>query len=157
MVACRSDQLSVRLDCEPNPEKRMTSNRIFRYQSRYGRLQGHVLIVVLLLMMVGIFTITMATSLIITTSQSHASRMEADSLRTAADSGVENAILNIRRNPGYTGGSTTIDGAVVNTSVVAGADYTITATASSGLRRQAFRVKVARTNGILSVTDWTSF
>lgn len=116
---------------------------------------GHILVVVLLVMLIGIFTITMAASMIITTSQAHGSRMQSNSLRTAAESGVENAILNVLRDPAYTGETINIDGVDVGIVVQPGSPTTITATATGEQQKHVYRVTVDRINGMLSITSWT--
>lgn len=117
--------------------------------------QGHILIVVLLLMLVGIFAITMAATLVVTTSQSHGSRLSSSNISSAAESGIENAILNVLRNPAYTGGTFLIDGLTVSTVVVPGTPTVITATATSSGQRHVYEATVDRVDGMLSITSWT--
>ena len=115
---------------------------------------GNILVVVLVIMVVGITIATMSLALVISTTQSLGGAMEGERLRAAVEGGVENAILNILRNPGYSGEDMTIDGLPVAVEVTTGVQTTIVATASNGAHRQRYQVVLERVAGVLTVVSW---
>lgn len=116
--------------------------------------QGNILVVVLVLMVVGMTIVTMSFALLITTTQSLGGVMESDRMRGAVEGGVENAILNILRNPSYAGGTLVVDGLTVTTTVTSGTQTTILATATNGTYRQRYRVVLERVSGVLTIVSW---
>ena len=120
----------------------------------FAKQPGNILVVVLVLMVVGITIASMSLALVISTTQSLGGAMESDRIRVAAEGGVENAILNVLRNPSYSGESLVIDGLTVVTTVTQGANTTVIATVTSGTHRQRYQVVLQRVSGVLTVTSW---
>lgn len=118
---------------------------------RYG---GNILVVVLVLMVVGMTIISMSLALVISTSQSLGGAMTTDRVRAAAEGGVENAILNVLRNPEYAGETLVIDGLDVTSTVTPGAQTIIAVTADHGAYTQSYEVVLERISGVLSVASW---
>lgn len=112
------------------------------------------MVIVLVIMVVGITIVTMSLALVISTSQSMGGMMETHRISAAVEGGVENAILNILRNPTYAGETLSIDGMPVTVTVVQGAQTTITATAVSGVYRQRYQVVLERISGVLTIVSW---
>lgn len=110
--------------------------------------------VVLVLMVVGIAIVSMSLALVITTSQSMGGAMESGRIRAVVESGVENAILKLLRNPSYAGESMVVDEVTVVVTVTQGAQTTIIATATSGEYRQRYQVLLERISGVLTVVSW---
>ena len=126
-----------------------------KHTQKHHSQPGHILIAVLLLMLIGVFAITVAATMVVTTTQSQGARLESSSLRSAAESGVENAILGLLRSPSSSGSAITVDGIAVTTVVVPGSPSVITATAVGDRQRHVYRATVDRVNGMLSITSWT--
>ena len=71
-----------------------------------------------------------------------------------AESGAENALLRLLRDPSYTGETLTIDTGTVTVVVTGAATKTITSTATSGNFVRKVQVVAGYTNGIFSITSW---
>lgn len=119
---------------------------------------GNVLIVVLVLMVVGISLVALSLALAVSSTQLTGGAMSASRLRSAAEGGVENAILMLLRNPGTAGSTETIsleiDGIEVETTIERDVATVITATAADGSASQRYRVVLERLSGVLTVTSW---
>ena len=72
----------------------------------------------------------------------------------AAESGAENAILRLLRDPGYTGENLVVDGVDIELSVLHGTPTIVTSTADSGAYEKTIEVRLVRTNGILQLQSW---
>lgn len=73
---------------------------------------------------------------------------------TAADSGAENAILRLLRDPYYSGETLLVGDSTVVITVVGSAPQIITAVADSGSFERTVRVELERVDGMLEVTSW---
>jgi len=72
----------------------------------------------------------------------------------AADSGAENAILRLLRDPTYAGESLQIDGKDIVITVEGTSPQVITVVADSGAFERTVQVTVDRIEGILQVLSW---
>ena len=72
----------------------------------------------------------------------------------AADSGAENAILRLLRDPTYSGETLTVGNSQVVITVVSSAPQIVTAVADSGSFERTVQVQVQRVEGRLQVTSW---
>ena len=72
-----------------------------------------------------------------------------------AESGAENAMLRLLRDPNYTGETLTIDGTtVVATVSQSGSDYTVTSDATSGNFKRKVQVTASFVNNAFTVSSW---
>jgi hypothetical protein len=94
---------------------------------------GQALIMMLFFTLIGITVITSAVFIIITNSQGSSKLQQSTVVYSIAQSGAENAMLQLLRNPGYLGETMTIgDGtATIQVSSNSGT-FTITSTGQSG-------------------------
>jgi len=73
----------------------------------------------------------------------------------AAESGIENAIIRILRDPDYAGESLQIGDTIVDTSVAGTDPVVITAVATYGSYVQTLQVTITNSDNQLTVSDWT--
>lgn len=72
----------------------------------------------------------------------------------AADSGAENAILRLLRDPSYTGETLQVGDSDVIITVVGSSPQVVTVVADSGSFERTIEVNLNRVNGMLEVTSW---
>lgn len=72
----------------------------------------------------------------------------------AADSGAENAILRLLRDPSYTGESMQVGTADVTITVTGSAPQVVTVVADSGAFERTVQVELERVSGVLQITRW---
>ena len=124
---------------------------IFNFQLQ----KGQALVTLLIFMIVGI-TVTSAAVVILMTNSLAASKTEQGTTAYyVAESGAENALLRLLRDPSYTGETLPIDGATAISSVsVSGNTYTITSNATSGNFKSSIQVKATFASNIFTIYSW---
>lgn len=116
--------------------------------------KGQAMVTVLVFAVV---TITIATAAIFMTlniASSQSSISSSSSVYLYAETGMENALLRLLRDPAYSGEVMQIGSAEITTSVTNGSDYTITSSARDGSYLRTIQVQASVTNGILSIDNW---
>ncbi len=118
--------------------------------------KGQALVTLLFFMVIAV-TITSAAVVLIATNSLAASRFEqgTDAL-DIAESGVENALLRLDRDPSYTGETLNVGTGTVTISVSLGNPTIITATGSANQNNatRTIQVNTVYNNGALTVTSW---
>lgn len=115
---------------------------------------GQVLVVLLVFIAVAT-TVGIATTLLSAYSLSSASDAElAQTALDTAESGMENALLRLLRNPSYTGETLTLPTGVVTITVTGASTKTITATATAGGYLRSVVVQTSTTDGVTTVNSW---
>lgn len=115
---------------------------------------GYVL-TALLVFMVVILLITTTTVLVsISTLQGELFFDSGMRAVIAADSGAENAILRILRDPTYVGETMQIEGTDVVVTVSSGSPQLVTVVADSGSFERTVQVELERVEGMLQVNSW---
>lgn len=118
---------------------------------------GYALVIVLLIVFMGILMIGLTTALLFSTSQQQTMGENQSSLRYAADSAVEDAILLLLRKPSYAGTTTVeIETVPVQVSItqVGTNSAQIQAIATGSGQMQRARAVVVRNQGMLQVVSW---
>jgi hypothetical protein len=116
---------------------------------------GMALVVVLILGVIGIIIITLGLSVSTIITQSNLQFSEGERAQNVAESGVENALLRVLRDPNYEGEVLTIDGETA-TIVVSGSNpRIITVTGSVGRAERTIQVQTTDIDGITTLTSWT--
>jgi hypothetical protein len=117
--------------------------------------RGQALITLLFFMIIAI-TITSAAVVILLTNSVSAQKLEQGTVSYyTAESGAENALLRLLRDPNYTGETLTIDGTtVVATVTKSGSVYTITSSATFGNFKRTIQVVATYVGNILTATSW---
>lgn len=122
-------------------------------KSQYYK-KGQTLVTLLVFSVVALTVATSAVAIMLNIAQG-TNRIEGDITATqVAESGVENALLRLLRNPSYTGETLPVgDGSAVIT--VSGTNpQTVTAVGTLDSHTKTIQAVVTYTNGIMSVTSW---
>lgn len=116
---------------------------------------GQALVTLLVFTIVAI-TITSAAVIILFTNSLGTSKLEqGTNAYYSAESGAENALLRLLRNPNYTGETLAVGNASVVISVAnVGSTYTITSNATLGNFIRSIKVTTSFINNIFTVTSW---
>lgn len=116
--------------------------------------RGQSLVILLVFMAIAV-TVTSAAVVMMIVGSTAASKYEQGQTAYAtAESGAENALLRLLRDPNY-GGETLTIGSATATITVTGTDpKTITSTGVSGEFSRQIRVVIGYNSGILTVTSW---
>ena len=115
---------------------------------------GQSVITLLIFMIIGVTITTAGVMMIITSSTATSATQESTIAYYAAESGAENALLRLLRNPTYTGETLQLGNANVAITISGTGPYTIESTAVNGNFTRTIQVTVAYLNNILTVTSW---
>ena len=116
--------------------------------------QGSALVLLLLFTSVAITITTAATILTISNTQISSAGQISLSALSVAESGAENALLRLLRNPAYSGETLTVGDGIATINVVGTTPYTITSAGRiEGLTRTV-QVTASYVGGILTVSTW---
>jgi hypothetical protein len=115
---------------------------------------GMALVSVLVFSVVAMIVITAAMSLTLATSQSNQQFMQGQQALSNAESGVENALIQLLRNPNYVGETLTLpDGTA--TILASGSNpkvVNVSGVAGSAVRK--LRVTISTTAGVSEIVSW---
>lgn len=116
--------------------------------------RGQTLLMLLVFMIIAIMVTSAATSLILINSR-NTQKMEGGEIAfQIAESGIENGLLRLLRNPNYTGeNNLSIGNGTVDIVVTGSNPYTITSTATGGNFTRTLQV-VVNYNGNMTITSW---
>lgn len=117
--------------------------------------KGEVLIMLVMIITVLTIISTAAVALALSTTRDTTTFTLGEKALTIAESGVENAILNLLRDPGYTGDSNLPIGPGNVTMIISGTSpYTVTSTGVVGNMVRRVQAQVGTVAGKLTVLDW---
>jgi hypothetical protein len=118
--------------------------------------QGQALVTLLFFMVIGGTIITSAALVIANSMLSGSTAEQSTSAYYAAESGVEDGLLRLLRNPSFTGPFTLTvgDGSVLTTVTGSGTNKTINAVGTSGTTVRKIQVQATTTNGQQSISSW---
>jgi hypothetical protein len=115
---------------------------------------GQALVVLLVFMTVGVM-VTFATTLLSAYSITLSSSSQLTDLSVdVAESGMENAILRLLRDPAYTGETLTLPDGTATITVTGTSTKTITSVGVAGNYRHTVVTTATYVNGILSLSQW---
>lgn len=117
-------------------------------------ISGQALTSLLIIMFVGLSIITTSVGLINTNMSSTSSLLEANEALTIAESGAEDALLKILRNPSYAGGTLPINGGLATISIASTNPYIFISTGTVGKHQRSVRVTINNTGGITTISSW---
>lgn len=119
------------------------------------RQSGQALVTLLFFTIIATLLTSAAIVVVVVNAKSTNQVMQANISRSIAESGVENALLRLLRNPSYTGETMTLNGgtAVVQVSQ-SGSTYTITSTGTNNNFVSTMQATATVTNDTMSVTSW---
>lgn len=115
---------------------------------------GNALIPLLVFMVVAIVITTTATALVITNSQNAAIVESGLQAELVAQSGIENALLQLIRNPSYTGETVTVGAGTATIVVSGGPVYQVQSIGRVGDFSRTIEVDAEYIDFELVVTDW---
>jgi len=116
---------------------------------------GQALVTLLFFIIISVTLTTAAIIVIVVNSKSITQVDQANFSRSIAESGVENALLRLLRNPGYTGETVNINGGNVTVQVTSnGTTYTITSVGKIGFFVHTIQAIATMTNDTLTVASW---
>jgi len=116
--------------------------------------QGQTLITLLFFMIIAISVISTAVILLITNSRTTSKTEQGIKAYYVAESGAENAILRLLRNPNYAGETLVVGEGTATMTVTGTEPKTITSTGVVGNFTKKIQVVVGYTNNILTVSSW---
>lgn len=115
---------------------------------------GQTLITLIFFMAISVSIVSAAVVMIYLNSQAESKLQIGDETYVATESGAENALLRLLRDPSYTGESITIGNAAVTTSISGSDPVTITSVGKEGNNIREIQVTAGYTNNILTVSSW---
>ncbi len=116
--------------------------------------RGQSLVILLVVVVSSIILSTALISLAIINNANNSLYEQAITAQSLAESGVENAILNLLRNPNYTGEIMIIDNKEVELTVQGTTNKVITSTCDYGQVTQSIEVTADYDSGILTINNW---
>ncbi len=115
---------------------------------------GQALVTLIFFTVIAIMIATASISIITGSSTATGSIEQEETSYYTAESGVENAILRLLRDPNYTGETLSINNGTATITVTGSNPYTITSIGSLGVIKRTVQVVVSYNNNILSITSW---
>lgn len=115
---------------------------------------GQSLITLLFFMTIAITIISAATVVLFINAQGVTKFQEGTSVYYIAESGIENAILRLLRNPAYTGETLPVGDGSAEIQVVNGDPIIITSKGTVGDFSRKIEVQAGYTNNVLTITSW---
>src|SRR3989338_1300379 len=116
--------------------------------------RGQTLLMLMVFLIIAV-TVTSAAASLILVNTANTQKMEGGTIAfQIAESGIENALLRLLRNPNYTGeNDLPIGNGTADISVTGANPYTITSTGISGNFSRTIQV-VVNYNGNMTITSW---
>lgn len=125
-----------------------------KYIRGYCDQKGQALITLLFFMIIAITVTSAAIVMILVNSLSGTRYQQGELAYHVAQSGADNAILRLLRNPNYTGeNDIVIGGGSVDIQVTGSGPYTITSTGSYGTFTRTVETTVNYVNNLLTITS----
>ena len=127
-------------------------SKISLYQSRLNRDQkGQIFITMLFFVIIGVTIISAEAIVLFTNILSASTTEQGTSAYYVAESGIEEAMLRLNRNPGYAGGVLTVGG---GNAVLQVGNGIITATGTYANSIKKIQVQTVNNNGVLKIVSW---
>mgnify|MGYP001578594829 CR=1 FL=1 len=115
---------------------------------------GQALIMLISFIAIGLTIISSSIFVNMIQSNTTTEVQSGSSALNVAESGVENAMLRLLRNPNYTGETLSVDSGTSVTSVSGTGPWIIISTGEVGEFKRTLRVVVSDSGGTLVVTSW---
>lgn len=115
---------------------------------------GSVLITLLIFVVVSLIIVSSAVLLVVDSTVMTTNQQIGTTAISIAESGAENAILRLLRDPSYTGETLTVGTGTAVITVTGSDPITIKSVGSIGDFERTVDVLVHRENGVLTVTSW---
>jgi hypothetical protein len=116
--------------------------------------QGQTLITLIFFMVIAVSIVSAAVVMIYLSAKAQSKQQLSEDAYAAAESGAENALLRLLRDPSYTGETMSIDDGSVTTSISGSNPVTITSIGKEGDNTREIHVTAGYTNNVLTVSSW---
>ncbi len=117
--------------------------------------KGQALITLLLFVIISVTITSGAIIVILLNSRNVTQISQAGTCKVIAETGAENALLRILRDPSYTGEVMSLDGGSTTVQVASsGGTFTITSSATLDSYHSTIQVVANETNDVMSVSSW---
>lgn len=128
--------------------------KIINHYRQFSSQTGSVMIALLIFIIVGTLVTSSAVMLMVDNTVISTAELTATEVHNMAESGAENAILRLLRDPSYTGETMIVgDGQVVV--IVTGSEpIIVNSQASLASTQKTVEVELSRQNGVLTVNSW---
>lgn len=116
--------------------------------------QGQALTALLIVMFVGLSIISAAVSLVDTATTTTGSLEEAQEALNVAETGVEDALLKLLRNPSFIGETLTVGPGLATINIVAGSPITVNSQGVVGNHQRNIQIKISFNSGVMLINSW---
>jgi hypothetical protein len=117
-------------------------------------MKGQALTSLLIIMFVGLSIITTSVGLLNSSLLSTSRLVESNEALSVAESGAEDALIKILRNPNYIGSTLPVDGGLATINIATTNPFTFISTGVVGSHQRSIKVTINNQNGITTVTSW---
>jgi hypothetical protein len=116
---------------------------------------GQVLVTLLFFVIVATIITSASVAIVISNSAATGKFQGGTIAYNIAESGAENALIRLLRDPNYAGENLTVDGGTASISAItSGSNVTIISTGTKGSFSRKVQVVTQYNNGILSISSW---
>lgn len=116
--------------------------------------KGEVLVTLLMFVLVAMTVITSVITTVMSNTRSTSTIQQGTSTYYIAEAGVENALMQLLRNPDYTGETLEVDGGTAVVTVTGTTEKIITSQGQLNNLVKKIQVNVSYTDNQMSVTNW---
>lgn len=121
----------------------------------YQEESGQALLTFLIFIIIALTLTASSVAILISNSQNTTSVQQSVYAEKGAESGIENALLQLLRNPAYSGEVITIDNGTVTITVTDSDPHIVTSVGKSGDYIKTIRATIGYTDNILSIISWS--
>lgn len=118
------------------------------------RQTGSLMISLMIFVVISLTIVSAAVLLVVDNTVTSTNRQVGSNTLGVAESGIENALLRLLRDPSYTGEVLYLDTGQATISVTGSNPLTITSIGAVGDFERTVQVTATRINGVLTVTEW---
>lgn len=116
--------------------------------------KGQVLVTLLMFVLVAMTVITSVILIVIANTRSTSTVQQGTSVYYVAEAGVENALMQLLRNPDYTGETLQVDGSTAVITVSGSTAKIITVAGQQDNLIRKIQVNVSYNNNQMTITNW---
>lgn len=137
------------------PRKKTKEKTNFQAENQYFHTQsGQALVPLLIFVVVGMIIISFTVSLVTVDSQNASRYLLGEQALSVADSGIENAMMRLLRDPEYSGETISIGSGQAIITVSGSDPYTVVSIGSVGNFSRTVQVETSRVDGVLQIDSW---
>lgn len=127
----------------------ISTQRKLRFNS-----SGQALVTLLIVIAASMVMISAAVVMAVSTSQASGLAIHSQQALMTAESGMEEALMRLLRDPNYTGGALTLDATTATISVTGANPKTVLSSAQSGTVVRKIQAQISESSGVMTVTEW---